>query len=152
VSPPCRPCGSRMGKLQWRGSWSGRGVAIMALTPFDLGGYFVDDANELVEARKKAAKLHKNKDIDAAGDEVEIPVREMLEKRLSGKYYVGHGPIVDSRLVTSRQLDVIIADNANTPVLFKAKNGSEYMPYESVYAIGEAKTAYDNSKKPIQAF
>jgi hypothetical protein len=124
----------------------------VALTPFDLAGYFVDDAKELVVARERAIKVHRNRDIDAAGDEIEIPIREVLRARLSRKYYVGHGHIVDSRLMTSRQLDVIIADDANTPVLFKAKNGTAFVPYESVYAIGEAKSTYYRSAKPIEAF
>lgn len=124
----------------------------MALTPFDLAGYFVDDAKELVAARQRAIKVHRNKDIDAAGDEVEIPIRDVLRARLSRKYYVGHGHIVDSRLMTSRQLDVIIADDANTPVLFRAKNGTEFIPYESVYAVGEARSTYYRSAKPIETF
>lgn len=124
----------------------------MALTPFDLAGYFVDDARELVTARQKGARIHGNRDVDAAGDEVEIPARDVLRARLSRRYYLGHGHIVDSRLMTRPQLDLVFADDANTPVLFRAKNGTELMPYESVYGVGEAKATYDKSKKPIQAF
>lgn len=54
--------------------------------------------------------------------------------------------------MTSRQLDLIIDDDANTPVLFRAKNGTEFMPYESVYAVGEARSSYSKGKKPIEAF
>jgi hypothetical protein len=36
--------------------------------------------------------------------------------------------------------------------LFQAENGSEYFPYEGVYAIGEVKSSYDSSKRSIHAF
>jgi hypothetical protein len=51
-----------------------RGESV-ALSPFDLAGYFVDDSNEPIAARSRSKKLHGNKDIDASGDEVEIPIR-----------------------------------------------------------------------------
>ena len=124
----------------------------MELTAFDIGSFFVRDTNKLREAREAGRSIHATKDIDAAGDEVEIPIRDVLRSRLSRKFYVGHGHIVDSTLKTSPQLDVIIADDANTPVLWKAQNGMEYMPFESVYAIGEAKATYRKGKKPIQEF
>jgi hypothetical protein len=47
---------------------------------------------------------------------------------------------------------VIIADNDGAPVLFQAEDGSEYFPYESVYAIGEVKSSYDISKQYIHKF
>jgi len=107
------------------------------------------DADEIVSARNDARILHKTNDISTAGSEVERTVRNVLSRKLSKIYYVGHGHIVDSSLETSPQLDVIIVDNFGAPRLFEAKNGTEYFPYESVYAIGEIKTTYYKSQKCI---
>jgi len=108
--------------------------------------------NNILAARTKARMMHHGHDIRAAGDEVEIVFRKMLSRKLPSLYYVGHGHIVDEHLHESSQLDVIIANNTGSPILFRAENGSEYFPYEGVYAIGEVKSSYDNSKKYIHKF
>lgn len=110
------------------------------------------DAEELLLARKTGRLLHLTGDIDASGDELEIPVRDFLRKRLPEKYYVGHGHIVDSQLNVSAQFDIIIADASSTPILFDGKNGTEYFPYESVYAVGEIKSTYNKYKNQVDYF
>lgn len=110
------------------------------------------DVSEILSSRSKSKLIHKTKDIDASGDEVEIAVRRAIRKKLPIKYYVSHGHIVDETLSTSNQLDIIIADNSGSPVLFTAENGTEYFPYESVYSIGEIKSTYYSSKKYIHEF
>jgi hypothetical protein len=60
--------------------------------------------------------------------------------------------VVDSQLTQSPQLDVIIADNRSAPVLFQTENGTEYFPYESVYAFGEIKSGYYKDKNYIHGF
>jgi hypothetical protein len=110
------------------------------------------DAAEIIAARTKALLIHHTGDIDAAGDEVEVAVRAVLRRKLPLAYYVGHGHIIDSRWNTSPQQDVIIADNAGAPILFQTQNGTEYFPYESVYAIGEVKSSYAKSKQYIHRF
>ncbi|HEX6479189.1 MAG TPA: DUF6602 domain-containing protein [Ktedonobacteraceae bacterium] len=119
---------------------------------FELELVFRSEAADILAAREKAHIMHHGHDIHAAGDEVEITVRKMLGRKLPSLYYVGHGHIIDEQLHQSSQLDVIIANNTGAPILFRAENGSEYFPYESVYAIGEVKSSYDNSKHYIQAF
>jgi len=119
---------------------------------FELEGVFRSDAADILAAREKARIMHHGHDIRAAGDEVEIAFRKVLGRKLPSLYYVGHGHIVDEQLHESSQLDVIIANNIGTPLLFRAENGSEYFPYEGVYAIGEVKSSYDNSKRYIHAF
>jgi hypothetical protein len=96
--------------------------------------------------------MHHGRDIRAAGDEVEIAFRKILGRKLPSLYYVGHGHIVDEQSHQGSQLDIIIANNAGAPILFQAENGSEYFPYEGVYAIGEVKSSYDNSRQYIHAF
>lgn len=119
---------------------------------FELELVFRSDAADILAARTKARMMHHGHDIRAAGDEVEISFRKLLCRKLPSLYYVGHGHIVDEDLHESPQLDVIIANNTGAPILFRAENGSEYFPYEGVYAIGEVKSSYDNSKRYFHSF
>ena len=52
----------------------------------------------------------------------------------------------------SPQYDVIIAETGASPVFFKTQNGTEYFAYESIYAIGEARSTYYKAKKPIETW
>ncbi len=112
----------------------------------------LSEAAEIVAAREKCRILHETKDIKAAGDEVEICVRDLLRRRLGHNYYVGHGHIVDSDGKVSPQLDVIIADASVVPAVFRSENGTEYFPYECVYAVGEVKATYRKSSNAIGQF
>lgn len=123
-----------------------------SLAKLDLAKVLQQDAKEIIDAREKALLIHSTKDIDAAGDQVERVVRNIIRRRLATNYYVGQGHVLDKELVTSPQLDVIIADNAGAPVLFRTENETEYFPYEAVYAIGEIKSSYHKNKLPIHAF
>jgi hypothetical protein len=71
---------------------------------------------------------------------------------LPASYYVGNGHVVDSKWNTSAQFDIIIADYNFGPVLFRGEDGTEYFPYESVYAVGEVKSTYYKSKSYISDF
>ena len=119
---------------------------------FELELVFRSDAADILAARTKARMMHHGHDFRAAGDEVEIAFRKLLSRKLPTLYYVGHGHIVDEQLHESSQLDVIIANNTGSPILFRAENGSEYFPFEGVYAFGEVKSSYENSKRYIHAF
>ena len=117
-----------------------------------LTSVYEEEAKKLLAAREQCRTIHATGDIDASGDEVENAVRDFLHRKLPAKYYVGHGHIVDTTWTSSPQLDVIVADNSATPVLFEAKNGTQYFPYEAVYLIGEVKTSYSKSQQYILAF
>jgi hypothetical protein len=110
------------------------------------------DAAEILAAREKSRLIHGTTNIRASGDEVEEVVRRILRRKLPQLYHVGHGHIVDSRGANSSQLDLIIADNSKSAVLFETENGTEYFPYEAVYAIGEIKSTYYRSESPVEAF
>lgn len=119
---------------------------------FELEQVLRGDAADILAAREKSRIMHHGKDIRTAGDEVEIAFRKVLRRKLPSSYYIGHGHIVDENLHTSPQLDTIIADNSGTATLLQAENGSEYFPYEGVYAIGEVKSSYEKSKDYIRKF
>jgi hypothetical protein len=124
----------------------------MKLSKLDISQILHQDFEEINNSRKKGKILHATHDIDASGDEVENTVRRVLRRKLPIKYYVSQGHIVDESLQTSSQLDVVIADNSGSPVLFTSENGTEYFPYESIYAFGEIKATYYSSKSYVEDF
>lgn len=111
---------------------------------FELEKVFLLDAADIVAARNRSLIIHHSSDIDAAGDEVETAVRQALAKRLPNGIHVGHGHIIDSACNCSGQLDVVIADSVAYPIFFQSENGTEYFPYESVYALGEVRSSYQS--------
>jgi hypothetical protein len=124
----------------------------MGVPKFDIDTFFKQDAARIFSAREKGIAIHKTKDIDAAGDEIELPVRDIIANRLPKQYYVGQGHIVDSNLNTSGQFDILIADNKGSPLLFSSENGTDYLTYESIFALGEIKSTFYKSKKYIEEF
>lgn len=119
---------------------------------FEINKVYKEEAAQLVAARSRSRVIHSSGDIDASGDEIELPFRSFLRRKLPSQYYVSQGLIVDKELNVSPQLDVIVADNNATPILLKGQNGMEYFPYESVYLIGEIKSTYVKNKHHISAF
>lgn len=113
----------------------------------DLAGIFTSEAKRLQRARERAIQLHST-DIRAAGNEVEQAVRDYLKLMLPPRYYVTSGHLIDSGNLISPQLDVIIADNFGLPSLLTTRDGTEYVPITSVYAIGEVKSTYYRSENP----
>ena len=119
---------------------------------FPIDEVYKQEASKLLEAKNSVGIVHKTGDIDASGDELEFPFRQMLSKRLPSKYYVGHGHIVDSEMNVSPQFDVIIVDSSATQILYDGENGTQYFPYESVYAVGEIKSSYYKNSKYIEKY
>ena len=121
------------------------------VTQLNLARIFASEANALIEAREKARIVHKS-DIRAAGNEVEIPVRDFLRRMLPPRYYVTHGHLIDAAHRVSPQLDVIIADNFSLPSLITTEDGTEYVPATSVLAVGEVKSTYYQSQGDYKGF
>jgi hypothetical protein len=113
---------------------------------------YQEEVNKLLQSRKSGGIIHSTGDIRGSGDETEIAFRHFLSSRLPSKYIVGHGHIVDRFLNVSPQCDVIIADNSATPILLEGKDGLQYFPYESVYAVGEVKSTYLKASHYVSAF
>lgn len=118
----------------------------------DLSSVYRAEAQRIVEARQQAQTLHATGDIRAAGGQVENTVRDVIAGRLPPRYRTTHGHILDYNGRVSSQLDLIIAENLASKSLFEASDGTEYVPYESVYAFGEIKSSYYKSQGPIQHF
>jgi len=81
-----------------------------SLPVFQIEGSLLAEAGDILGARQKALVIHRTRDIDTAGDEVEIVARSVIAGKMPGKCMVTHGHVLDSRLTTSGQLDVIVAD------------------------------------------
>lgn len=127
-------------------------ISMSKLNKIEIEKILKYDVQQIINAKEASKSIHSSGDTRAAGNEVEIKVREVIRGKLPLKYYVGHGHIVDENLNVSSQLDIIIADNSGSPVLLKSQDGTEYFPYESIYAFGEIKSTYYSAKKPIEAF
>lgn len=117
----------------------------------DIPKFFTREAELLIQARKECISIH-GSDIRAAGNQVEIASREWLERMLPKNISISHGHIIDMNNTISPQLDFIISDTKGISTLFTAKDGTNYSPMDSVYAIGEIKSTYNKSQKYIQSF
>lgn len=110
----------------------------------NVASFFEVEAKEMVLASEVADSLHKAKDVRASGNEVEIVVRNFFNDKLPNRYYISNGHIVDMNLTISPQLDIIIADNLRSPILYKTRDSTEFITYESVYSIGEIKKKFED--------
>lgn len=105
----------------------------------NLRSFFSFEASEIEASSRIADAIHKTGNFVSTGNEVEITVREFLKNKLENKFYVSNGHILDSEMSVSSQLDIIISDNNKSPILYKTIDKTDYLAYESVYAIGEVK-------------
>lgn len=93
------------------------------------------------QERLRAELLQAKSSIDhptLKGDASEGSWRSMLQTHLPRRYRVCHGVVVDSTGAQSDALDVIIHDAHFCPLLLD-RDGTCFMPAESVYAVFEAK-------------
>lgn len=82
--------------------------------------------------------------IRAAGDQVELAVKDFYANKLFPKYHVSDGHLVDSNLKISPQYDVIISENSKNPVLFDLADKSQLIYFDSVFCFGEIKRSFYN--------
>ena len=118
----------------------------------NISNLFKREADALIRAREEAIEIHGSKNISAAGNHVEHAVRDFLKKMLPPRYYVTKGHLIDEEGRISSQLDVIIADSFNLPSIFKAKDGTEFIPAASAFVIGEVKSTYYYSQNYYKKF
>lgn len=115
----------------------------MEVKPFSelpLIKFFQHDLEKINMAFRLSNVIRKDvKNIRAAGDEVELSVKDFFASKLYPKYHVCDGHIVDSSLKVSPQYDLIICENSKNPVLFNLADKSELVYYEPVFAYAEIK-------------
>lgn len=112
--------------------------------------FFDFEANGIDIAHKQVKLIHNSGNIPASGNQLEIAVRNFFRQKLPEKYYISNGHIIDETLRASPQLDMIIADNFKTPILYKTFDGTEYLTYESIYSYAEIKSSWN--KKHLSDF
>ncbi|MBX2896803.1 MAG: hypothetical protein KF763_15260 [Cyclobacteriaceae bacterium] len=116
------------------------------ITPFKkipLHKYFQHDLEKIKMAYRLSDSIRTDlKNLRAAGDEIELSVKNFYKEKLFPKYHVCDGHIVDSSLKVSPQFDIIICENSKNPVLFNLADKSEIVFYETVYCFGEVKKSF----------
>lgn len=115
-----------------------------------IDSFFDFEANHIEIAHSQVKLIHNTGDIPACGNQLEIAIRNFFKLKLPEKYYISNGHIIDIELNTSPQLDLIIADNFKTPILYKTLDETEYLTFESVYSYAEIKSSWE--KKYIAEF
>jgi hypothetical protein len=113
---------------------------------FELGSVYKTYADQLLLAGNISGILLDNSNIDAAGGQVEGTLRILLNNLLPERVAVSHGHIVDKNTSISYQQDVLIAESFYTRSLIKSLDGTEFYPYESVFATGEVKKTWSQDK------
>ncbi|NLT49015.1 MAG: hypothetical protein GXX92_11455 [Clostridiales bacterium] len=121
------------------------------MAKLDISKLFRDSAKAFSDARERCIQVHPT-DIRAAGNEVEITVRDFFQRMLPHRFHVTHGHLIDQNGTVSPQIDLIISDNTGIPSLLTASDGTRYIPVESVFAIAEIKSTYYRSQRPISGF
>lgn len=78
----------------------------------------------------------------AVGDAMEASIRDSLEMVLPGGIAVGTGHVIDSKLRTSRQVDIVLYERHLCPIFNTSRDPRlNYYPCEGVIAVGEIKSA-----------
>jgi len=80
----------------------------------------------------------------STGEARESTLKELLRQYLPGKLGVDKGIIVSSDGQVSKQIDIVIYDKLNTPLLYCAEN-LRLFPVEGVYATISVKSKLDSS-------
>ena len=112
-----------------------------------IHSFFVHEAEGILTACKIADTIQNvASNIVAGGNEVELTVKDFFQKKLPNKYYVSSGHIIDQNLCVSNQLDIIVADNQKSPILYKTLDETEFLSFESIYLVGEVKKSWYNAK------
>lgn len=125
---------------------------IKPFTKLPLIKYFQHDLEKIKMAYRLSDSIRTDlSNIRAAGDEVELAVKNFFVSKLYPKYHVCDGHLVDESLKVSPQFDIIICENSKNPVLFNLADKSELVYYETVYCFGEVKRSFYN-KKLLSAF
>lgn len=115
-----------------------------------IDSFFNFEADHIDIAHTQVKIIHNSGDIPSSGSQLEVAIRNFFKLKLPVKYYISNGHIIDINLKTSPQLDLIIADNFRTPILYKTLDNVEYLTYESIYSYAEIKSSWD--KKYIGEF
>lgn len=118
----------------------------MEIKPFNklpLIKFFQHDLEKIKMAFRLSDTIRKDvKNMRAAGDEVELSIKDFFKNKLYPRYHVCDGHIVDANLKISPQYDLIISENSKNPTLFSLADKSELVYFEPVFAYAEIKRSF----------
>lgn len=106
---------------------------------FELKKVYETFKEQLLMAGNVSNFLINNSNINASGNQVEGSVRTFLKQFLPDRVNITQGHIVDIDAKISYQQDILISDNLYSKHLIKTLDGTEFLPYESIFATGEVK-------------
>ncbi len=109
----------------------------------DLKGIFDEVSNQMKSDFAKAQKSLSHAGLKGGANEE--AVRRFLRHYLPRTLDITTGLLVDSQGGQSRQLDVIIADSAKTPILYESAE-IRVIPVECAYAVVEVKAFLDKTE------
>lgn len=75
----------------------------------------------------------------------EYVLKELLRQHLPQKLGIGSGMVISSDGVVSKQMDIVIYDALNTPIMYAASD-IQIFPVECVYAVIEVKSLLNSSE------
>lgn len=113
---------------------------------FELNQVYKIYSEQLQLASNISGFLLDSANIDSAGQQVEASLRILLKALLPGKVSVSHGHIVDKYSKVSNQQDFLITESFHTKSLIKTLDGTEFYPYEAIFACGEVKRTWSQNK------
>lgn len=113
---------------------------------FELSTVYKTYADQLLLAANISGFLLESANIDASGGEVEGSLRILLSQLLPDRVAVTHGHIVDRSTAVSYQQDVLIAESFYTKSLIRTLDGTEFYPFEGIFATGEVKKTWSQNK------
>jgi len=116
-------------------------------TKISIDSFFGPESAYLDMSLSQVNLIHPT-NINSSGNQFEKAVREFFNQKLPDKYYISNGHIIDKELKTSPQLDIIIADNFKTPILYTTIDHNEYLTYESIFSYAEVKTSWHKKYLP----
>ncbi|HMF70982.1 MAG TPA: DUF6602 domain-containing protein [Flavitalea sp.] len=113
---------------------------------FELASVYRIYSEQLQQAGGISKFLLDSSDIKSSGNEVEASLRVLLSNLLPERVNITHGHIVDKFTNVSNQQDVLIAESFFTKSLIRTLDGTEFYPFESIFAAGEVKKTWSQSK------
>jgi hypothetical protein len=102
-----------------------------------------EQLNRMLLAKSQQADLMAHNLEKGLGNEQSL--RDILTDILPRRYGVAKGKVINSSGEMSKQLDIIIYDSLNCPVLFIDENKNQIIPVEGVYGVVEVKTSLTSS-------
>lgn len=116
---------------------------IKPFSKITLSKYFQYSLEKILMAYRLSGSIqHELKNIRAAGDEVELSIKDFYQEKLFPRYHVCDGHLIDKNLKASPQYDLIICENSKNPVLFNLADKSELIYFETTYCFAEIKKSF----------